>query len=466
MMINDKLEPDVAREIVMGEQDRLNSAFYLSYNMILNLLRIEAISPEYMLERCFHQFQTAASVPSLEKDLMALQQERQDMVIADEATVKDYYNSRKQVDTYVQHMRAVMQHPNYCLEFLQPGRLVRIYNPKQVQDDVLEGLDFGWGVVTDFTKRRAAKAGEPDFAPQESYFVDVLLNISGDSDEFAYTQPTGEMPNNVFPDTGKTFSRFDVVPCLLTCIKTISQIRVFMPKDLTHLQDREQVRKHLTEVQRRFPDGVPTLDPLENMNIEDESFIKLLRKIEILESRLLSNPLHGSPLLPDLYKQYHAKMLMGEKIKEKKREISKAHSIAQMDELKSRKRVLRRLGFINDSEVVQLKARVACEISSTEGHELVLAELLFDRFFNELTPEVIAAVLSCFILDERLKAENLKPELDKPYREIVAKARVVVKVSNECKIDVNEETYVASLKWELMETIHAWASGKTFAEIW
>jgi len=89
MMIDDKLEPDVAKEIVTGHQDRLNSAFYLGYNMILNLLRIEAISPEFMLERCFHQFQNAASVPSLEKDLMALQQERDSLAIPDEAAIKD-----------------------------------------------------------------------------------------------------------------------------------------------------------------------------------------------------------------------------------------------------------------------------------------------------------------------------------------------------------------------------------------
>ena len=31
------------------------------------------------------------------------------------------------------------------------------------------------------------------------------------------------------------------------------------------------------EVQRRFPDGVPVLDPIENMNIQDEQFKKNLR---------------------------------------------------------------------------------------------------------------------------------------------------------------------------------------------
>ncbi|KAL7815733.1 nuclear exosomal RNA helicase [Trichoderma gracile] len=466
MMIDDKLEPEVAKQIVTGQQDRLNSAFYLGYNMILNLLRIEAISPEFMLERCFHQFQNAASVPALEKDLMALQQEKDALTIPDEATVKDYYTIRQQLNTYTKDMRAVIQHPNYCLPFLQPGRLVQIHNVKESAEKLGGGLDFGWGVITDQYARRPPKLGEPEYPPQESHIIEVLLYISKSSADIIPGHLAGDMPPGLKPPADEDDGMFAVVPCLLTCIKAISQIRVFTPKEgLKSDDDRRDAGKALSEVQRRFPDGVPILDPLENMDITDESFKQLLRKIEVLESRLVANPLHLSPLLPSLWDQYHAKVQILDKIKEKKKEIAKAHSIAQMDELKSRKRVLRRLGFINDAEVVQLKARVACEISSTEGHELLLSELLFDRFFNEMTPELIAAVLSCFVFDEKLEAQALKEELQKPFREIQAKARMIAKVSQESKLDVNEDQYVQSLKWQLMETVYAWAQGRTFAEI-
>jgi ATP-dependent RNA helicase DOB1 len=67
MMINEQMEPAIAKEIVRGQQDNLNSAFHLGYNMVLNLMRVEGISPEYMLERCFFQFQNTASVSGLEK---------------------------------------------------------------------------------------------------------------------------------------------------------------------------------------------------------------------------------------------------------------------------------------------------------------------------------------------------------------------------------------------------------------
>lgn len=190
------------------------------------------------------------------------------------------------------------------------------------------------------------------------------------------------------------------------------------------------------------------------------------QKIEVLESRLLSNPLHNSPRLPELYDQYADKVKLGADIKATKKKISDAMSIMQLDELKCRKRVLRRLQFINEAEVVQLKARVACEIST--GDELMLSELLFNGFFNSFTPEQCAAVLSAFVFEEKAKdAEPLKKEeLIKPLKEIQNQARIIAKVSQESKLAVNEDEYVQSFKWELMEVIYEWANGKSFAEIW
>ena len=70
MMCDEKLEPAAAKEMVKGEADRLDSAFHLGYNMVLNLMKVEGISPEYMLERCFFQFQSSAGVPKLEEGVL------------------------------------------------------------------------------------------------------------------------------------------------------------------------------------------------------------------------------------------------------------------------------------------------------------------------------------------------------------------------------------------------------------
>ena len=65
LMIDDKMSPAVGRNLVKGAPDPINSAFHLTYNMVLNLLRVEEINPEYMMERSFHQFQNYSNVPIL-----------------------------------------------------------------------------------------------------------------------------------------------------------------------------------------------------------------------------------------------------------------------------------------------------------------------------------------------------------------------------------------------------------------
>ena len=54
-------------------------------------------------------------------------------------------------------------------------------------------------------------------------------------------------------------------------------------------------------------------------------------------------------------------------IKAIKADLKKKKSLLQMDELKCRKRVLRRLGYCTAADVIELKGRVACEISRYES---------------------------------------------------------------------------------------------------
>ena len=267
MMIDEKMEPAIAKEIVRGEQDKLNSAFYLGYNMILNLMRVEGISPEFMLERCFYQFQNTASVSGLEKELHDLEAQRSDMAIPDEGTIREYYDLRKQLDTYTKDMRDVINHPNYCLQFMQLGRLVRIKHMD---------YDFGWGAVVNFTPRKAGRDQKAeDIPPQQSYVIDVLLQVADISSNG--TRTFQDLPQGVRPAMDGERSKMEVVPILLSCVESIGHVRIFLPTDLKSADQRNTARKSIDEVKRRFPDGIAVLDPIENMGIKDTSFKKLLR---------------------------------------------------------------------------------------------------------------------------------------------------------------------------------------------
>ena len=358
MMCDEKLEPSAAKGMVKGVADRLDSAFHLGYNMIINLLRVEGVSPDNMLSRCFFQFQNTTSVPRLEKELRELDQTRKEIVIEDEETIADYYDIRVQLDILKSDLRAVINHPQHALPFLQPGRLVRVRH---------EEMDFGWGTVVNYQKRLGPRGTAlPEGTPaQDSYIVDVLVQCDvGSASTKLKTGQSFTAVTGIRPCPPDTNGEYCVIPCLLSTIDGISQIRIFLPKDLKPPQPREQTFRNIKEVQRRFPDGLGLLDPIENMGIKDKAFKELLVKLESLEEALRANSLHKSPKLASIYEQYAHKQSIVNHVKAIKKKIQAAESVIHLDELKHRKRVLRRLEFTTADDVVELKGRVACEIST------------------------------------------------------------------------------------------------------
>lgn len=79
--------------------------------------------------------------------------------------------------------------------------------------------------------------------------------------------------------------------------------------------------------------------------------------------RLYGHPLHLDKSRGALQASYERKQELLEELTRAKSELRKAKSILQMDELKKRKRVLRRLGYCTAADVIELKGRIACELS-------------------------------------------------------------------------------------------------------
>lgn len=456
MMFDEKLEPGAAKTMVKGEADRLDSAFHLGYNMILNLMRVEGVSPEYMLTNCFFQFQNAASVPQLEAQLEAAEEARDAIHVDEEETIGEYYMMKKTLRQLEQDKMEVMRHPSYSLPFLQAGRLVQIRH---------EALDFGWACVVSYQKRMPPKGMELDQrAPAHSlYVLDVMLHCATGT----VVPKNREMAPSfagIAPPAAGDKGEWLVVPVLLSTVDAISGIRIFLPKDLRMRDARAQVGKNMAEVQRRFPNGLPLLDPVKDMKISDDAFQQLLGKIEILGGRIEKAPIAQDTRLTELYERYAEKQVAQDKVATLKEKITAAHNVLQLDELKCRKRVLRRLGFTSADDIVEQKGRVACEIST--GDELLLTELIFNGTFNDLSPEMCAALLSCFVFGERSEHPvRLKEELAAPLRVLQDTARRIARVSVECRLPVVEQEYVQSFKVELIEAVLQWCQGAKFSDI-
>ncbi len=88
-----------------------------------------------------------------------------------------------------------------------------------------------------------------------------------------------------------------------------------------------------------------------------------MKKISAFESRLQSHPLHSDARLPELLDAYAAKDAVAKEAEAARGEVKRAKSLLQMVELKCMKRVLRRLGYCTAADVIEVKGRIACELS-------------------------------------------------------------------------------------------------------
>ncbi|XP_067889141.1 exosome RNA helicase MTR4 [Heterodontus francisci] len=446
LMVDEKMSPTVGKQLLKGSADPLNSAFHLTYNMVLNLLRVEEINPEYMLEKSFYQFQNYKAIPGVVEKVKILEGQYNEIEIPNEESIVTYYKIRQQLAKLGKEIEEYIHKPKYCLPFLQPGRLVKVKN----DDD-----DFGWGVVINFNKKSNVKPNSGELDPL--YVVEVLLHCSKDSVKLAASGAAK-------PAKPGEKGEMQVVPILLHLITAISSVRLYIPKDLRPLDNRQSVLKSIQEVQKRFPDGVPLLDPIDDMGIKDQGLKKVIQKIEAFEHRMYSHSMHSDSNLETAYRLCERKAQIAGDIKAAKRELKKARTVLQMDELKCRKRVIRRLGFATSSDVIEMKGRVACEISSAD--ELLLTEMMFNGIFNDLAAEQATALLSCFVFQEKAnEMPKLTEQLAGPLRQMQECARRIAKVSAEAKLEVDEEMYLDSFRPHLMDVVFTWANGATFAQI-
>ncbi|CAJ2634911.1 unnamed protein product [Trifolium pratense] len=450
LMIDEKMEPSTAKSMVKGAADSLNSAFHLSYNMILNQMRSEDGDPENLLRNSFFQFQADRAIPDLEKQIKAFEEERESIVIEEEDSLKDYYNLLEQLRSLNKEVRDIVLLPKHCLPFLQPGRLVSIQCTSSDEDisPIFIEDQLTWGLIINFERIKGVSEDDASIKPEDaSYKVDILTRCVVRKDKL------GKKSVEIVPL--KEHGEPIVVSIPISQINTISSLRLYIPKDLLPLEARENTLKKVMETLSRFSEkGLPRLDPEEDMKIQSSSYKKASRRIEALERLFEKHEIAKSPLIKQKIKVFQRKQELTAKIKSIKKTLRSSTTLAFKDELKARKRVLRRLGYATSDNVVDLKGKVACEISSAD--ELTLTELMFNGVFKDIKVEELISLLSCFVWQEKINdAPKPREELDLLYSQLQDTARRVAQLQLECK----------SFRADIMEVVYAWAKGSKFYEI-
>ena len=116
LMIDEKLEPEIAKGFLKGKSDDLNSSFYINYNMLLNSQRLEDIDPDYILARSFLQYQHESKLPTMIDEHKKKLAEYNSEKLENEADLERLFEVTQRIKEYQDKVRQITFTPKVVLQ--------------------------------------------------------------------------------------------------------------------------------------------------------------------------------------------------------------------------------------------------------------------------------------------------------------------------------------------------------------
>ncbi|RXK39428.1 antiviral helicase SKI2 [Tremella mesenterica] len=445
------------QEMMLGVPNRLTSQFRLTYNMILNLLRVEALRVEEMIKRSFSENAAQKLAPEqqrqvaqTEKRLARLPKLTCETCLPD---ISPFYDiSAQVVRTQASLLRMASWAPAGGKIFA-PGRVVILRNghlpaniavllrnaPSLVRDGLKSDSKafYALALVTEKQKSGKEDLKESEVTPiwppvlpeepLESFTWEVVI-VDTSSIAFVTARIVKANSTAIVDKKDKT-----------ACSKTMTDLLV-LHKELSSLPDLPEVAwSRLTDLhfQEDLTNRIMLVDRLNKMGCRQcpdfEEHYAMQHEIKLVEASLTQ-----------------LKLLLSDQ------------NLELLPDYESRVEVLKRLQFIDENSTVLLKGRVACEINS--AHELILTELILENALADYTPQEVVALLSVFVFVEKTDVipqipQNLKAGLDVIYR----LAGEVEREQDACQVQY--DSFEEKFKTGLVEVVYEWARGMPFQQI-
>lgn len=538
---NDIPEPTSLQTMLAGKATSLSSQFRLTYNMILNLLRVEVLTVEDMMKRSFSEFQAQKALASknipqlimrgrkLLKQLdAALREEYPHLESSGElAQIQELYQLKKQKHELEKSLTKwlLTKNASAARNAIAPGRII-VMNAKGLPSDTLalvvrtsmsplgcssiELLGPAGGslfsastpsavtglfksitvmfLCADGYKPPVKTVSQPEkkdtrFGGRDS--TSMLSFGSGrqlrskrdDSGDRMFSAPsdskeTKELESNTTETLlGKRYAVLDIPESCIAMVTNIEAASVSF-KTLVASSSKKELASSvelLTELEQKHPQKnlLSYVDVVNDLKLKSLDVVTMYSNWEQLHYQVVVHPCTTGAAGGSLSR------VMGKVDKMSKlkdyvtrltRELSN-DSLSLFPDFQQRLKVLKRLGYISEDGVVQVKGRVACEINTCE--EIVLTEMIFENVLANLEPEEIVAVLSALIFQEKTQSEPaLTPRLEEAREVVKSIAESLGLIQLEQHLDIDPAVYCkGALNFGLMEVVYEWSRGMPFKEL-
>lgn len=442
----DEVPTDVSlRSMILGLPTRLTSQFRLTYHMILNLLRVQALRMEEMIKKSFSENSAQRNVPldqaeihRHEADLMAMK--KLDCLICERDLPEFYSTSLSIITASALYFDWLLNESKQASRYLDAGRILIVNAPFHRNVPVVM-LKINLQTQTEDRTISvfALKPSDPKESEDCPYPPDRIITPEAAEWEVL------------------TIAAAEIVKICKDKVKLdfiVPQVGAFHPKDMRGLH-------------AQYSEFLKSGPCFEELDLPNSKSLEIDEK-KVLRSALTKDLGHFQcnkcPELLDHYRLHHQHQLLTEKLAELQFKMSDA-SMMLLPEYQARVKLLKRLEYIDPhSNLILLKGRVASEINTTD--ELITTELLFSNCFADYEPAEIVALLSCMVFQEKhASPPKLDGRLLAGQERMIDLAKSLCAIQREVGVDISLDQVLGSLRFGLVEVVYEWAKGKPFKQI-
>ncbi|KAG0707535.1 ATP-dependent RNA helicase [Suillus ampliporus] len=442
-------------KMMLGTPGKLQSQFRLTYNMILNLLRVEALRVEEMIKRSFSENSSQRLLPEHQKQVAEHERTLSQMpkleCVVCLGDIEHYYDLSLEVVGLNSKLCTMVTSSPSNANLFGPGRVVVLRDGHFKRGNV--------GVLLKPDPRQASSSvGKLFFVlsmvDQETKLGDKDVEDRALPPKWPLGPTSLEIENLTYDLRSVTLDSISMVTSETMKVDATGIVdhhrKSLMLEIINSLQILVQKWRSTGTIPEVNWDRIRTLDFQE----------ALRRRNYLAKSRQgLSCTLCGE--FDDHYLILHGQKTLRANIDKLKMAISD-QNLDLIPDYEQRIEVLKELKFIDENSTIQLKGRVACEINS--ANELIVTELILENTLANYEPEEVVALLSCFVFQEKTEVEPVVPiKLQEGRDAILAISNRVGSVQDRHKVSV--ENFRSNLKFGLMEVVHEWAKGMPFDQI-
>jgi antiviral helicase SKI2 len=475
------------RSLVTGSAKQMKSQFRLTYNMILNLMRIDEVRIEDVMSRSFSE--APAERDSAKFKRVVASGEKQLEILRNRAVLLDRYRSL--------HGRLVrLRDLNFAISpSLEEMKLQskKIFIAGRVLIILCGVSGFSIACIVKPTLARSAKLGirsqlgPSNTSSKANNFCKVAILHGGPAARHSrsvFLQETGPVSGNgkdMYSVGGLLLELGDISSVMVCSVS--SQVIDVNEKELNPIRGSPKldaisnVAEQLRSVAESLTcqGGLPNLRAREDLGVADPQIIKAWeeRNAVLIDLCASLESVHDGASDSDLdqaIRDLDREASLRDRL-DRLRIAASDESLHLMPDCRQRLQVLTKLGYIDGTNVL-LKGRAMCEVNCCE---LILVELSFENVLQTMTTASFAALLVALVFQESSDEnetsiiDRLKGVADDLHGGALAMMRILTSIGGvqaSCGLPVSPVDFARSqAKFGLCEGVYLWACGRPFVDV-